>query len=122
MTALPAPRPSAMSALFAGRDPAIFTLFELLEKLVRRCGPFKVVADKTRIVFEARRPFLIVSPRQMHLIGQLVLDRRLPHPRFQKIGTTPEGRVAHHFCLERPDELDAQFEEWIREAYAVGSA
>ncbi len=122
MTAIRAPRPSAMSALFAGRDPGIFTLFELLEKLVRRSGPFKVVADKTRIVFEARRPFLIVSPRQMHLIGQLVLDRRVPHPRFQKIGTTPEGRVAHHFCLERSDELDADFEGWVREAYGFASA
>ena len=117
------PLPSApFSALFAGRDPAIFTLFELLEKLVRRNGPVAVVAEKTRILFQVRRPFLAVSPRQMHLIGHFVFARRVPHSRFQKIGTAAPGHVAHYFCLERSDELDPEFEAWVREAYAFGSA
>jgi hypothetical protein len=26
----------------------------------------------------------------------------------------------HHFVLERPDQLDHEFAEWIRESHAVG--
>ena len=81
-----------------------------------------VVAEKTRILFQVRRPFLAVSPRQMHLIGHFVFARRVPHSRFQKIGTASPGHVAHYFCLERSDELDPEFEAWVREAYAFGSA
>jgi hypothetical protein len=44
----------------------------------------------------------------------------VPNPRFQKIETLSPRNHVHHFCLERPDELDAEFEGWIREAYAVG--
>ncbi|MCA1583067.1 MAG: DUF5655 domain-containing protein [Acidobacteria bacterium] len=107
-------------ALFAGRDPAIFELFQSLEKLVRRCGPVTVLPEKTRIAFQARVSFLAVSPRQMHLIGHFVFARRVPNPRFQKIDTISPRNVVHHFCLERPDELDEEFQGWIREAYAVG--
>ena len=109
-----------LAALFAGRDPAILALFEALEKLVRRCGPVTVIPEKTRIAFQARMSFMAVSPRQMHLIGHFVFARRVPHPRFQKIDTISARNVVHHFCLERQDELDEEFQGWIREAYALG--
>ncbi|MDQ2871033.1 MAG: DUF5655 domain-containing protein [Acidobacteriota bacterium] len=109
-----------LSALFAGRDPAILELFESLETLVRRCGPVTVIPEKTRIAFQVRTSFLAVSPRQMHLIGHFVFARRVPNPRFQKIDTISPRNVVHHFCLERLDELDEEFQGWIREAYALG--
>lgn len=115
-------RSAPLAALFSGRDPAVFALFEALEKLVRRNGRATVVPEKTRIVFRVERPFLVIAPRQMHLIGHFVFAARVPHPRFQKIGTISRGQVAHHFCLERADDLDSDFEGWVREAYALGSA
>jgi len=49
-----------------------------------------------------------------------VFARRVPNPRFQKIETISPRKFLHHFCLEREDELDAEFEGWVREAYAEG--
>jgi hypothetical protein len=113
--------PVELAAHFRGRDPSMYLLYRELLARVRRCGPVTVLPAKARIAFQARIPFMAVAPRQMHLIGHFVFSRRLPNPRFQKIESTSGGNHVHHFCLERPDELDAEFDAWIREAYAVGS-
>ncbi|MEO8432606.1 MAG: DUF5655 domain-containing protein [Acidobacteriota bacterium] len=114
--------PADLAAHFAGRDPAMLELYRELLALVARSGPFTVVPDKSRIVFRARAPFMAIAPRQMHLIGHFVFPRRVANPRFQRIDTISPGRLAHHFCLERSDELDPEFAGWIRDAYAVGAA
>ena len=98
----------------------MYLLYRELLARVRRCGPVTVLPEKTRIAFQVRMSFMAVAPRQMHLIGHFVFARRVPSPRFQKIETMSPRNHVHHFCLERPDELDAEFEGWIREAYAVG--
>ena len=113
--------PAELAAHFRGRDPSMYRLYGELLARARRCGPVTVLPEKTRITFRARVPFMAVAPRQMHLIGHFVFARRVPSPRFQKIDSTPAGNYLHHFCLERPDELDAEFDAWIREAYATGA-
>ena len=105
---------------FHGRDPSVQLLFQDLVALVRQCGPVTVIAEKTRIAFQVRMSFMAVAPRQMHLRGHFVFARRVPSPRFQKIETISPRNHVHHFCLERPEELDAEFAGWVREAYAVG--
>ena len=112
--------PVELAEHFRGRDPSMYLLFRELLAHVRRCGPVTVLPEKTRIAFQVRMSFMAVAPRQMHLIGHFVFARRVPSPRFQKIDTISPRNHVHHFCLERPDELDAEFDEWIREAYAVG--
>lgn len=112
--------PVELEAHFRGRDPSVFELYRQLLALVRRCGPVTVLVEKTRIAFQVRMSFMAVAPRQMHIIGHFVFARRVPSPRFQKIETFSPRNHVHHFCLERPEELDAEFAEFIREAYAVG--
>jgi len=112
--------PADLAAHFAGRDPSMLQLYRALLALVRRSGPVTVLPEKTRIAFQARMSFMAVAPRQMHLIGHFVFARRVPNPRFQKIETISPRNHVHHFCLEREDELDAEFAGWVREAYAVG--
>jgi endogenous inhibitor of DNA gyrase (YacG/DUF329 family) len=112
--------PVELEAHFRGRDPSVFELYRTLLALVRRCGPVTVLVEKTRIAFQVRMSFMAVAPRQMHLIGHFVFPRRVPSPRFQKIETFSPRNHVHHFCLERPEELDAEFAGWVREAYAVG--
>jgi hypothetical protein len=110
----------SLAAHFAGRDATIEALFRSLLAMVRSNGPVTVLPEKTRIAFQTRMSFMAVAPRQTHLIGHFVFARRVPSPRFRKIETISARNVVHHFCLEREDELDAEFESWIREAYAVG--
>lgn len=112
--------PGKLEEHFEGRDPSVELLFRDLVALVRRCGPVTVIAEKTRIAFQVRMSFMAVAPRQMHLRGHFVFARRVPSPRFQKIETISPRNHVHHFCLERPEELDAEFAGWVREAYAVG--
>ena len=112
--------PVELAAHFRGRDPSMYLLYRELLARVRRCGPVTVLPEKTRIAFQVRMSFMAVAPRQMHLIGHFVFARRVPSPRFQKIDTISPRNHVHHFCLERPDELDSEFDAWIREAYAVG--
>ncbi len=112
--------PADLAAHFAGRDPAVLELYRALLALVKRSGPVTVLPEKTRIAFQTRMSFMAVAPRQMHLIGHFVFARRVANPRFQRIDTISPRNHVHHFCLERLDELDAEFAGWVREAYAVG--
>jgi hypothetical protein len=65
--------------------------------------------------------FAQVTPRKRWLDGHVVLARRLEHPRFRKIETFSPRNHVHTFRLERPDDVDAMFVEWMREGYAVGA-
>jgi len=108
-----------LDALFEGRDEARI-LFDLLLDHVRRCGPVKVLPEKTRIAFQVRMSFMAVTPRKSSLAGHFVLARRTEHPRFARIETISARNQVHHFKIETPDDLDDQFDQWIAEAYAVG--
>jgi hypothetical protein len=79
-----------------------------------------ILPEKTRIAFQVRMSFAQVTPRKRWLDGHVVLARRLEHPRFRKIETFSAKNHVHVFRLEHPNEVDATFVEWVREAYAVG--
>src|SRR6516162_11429616 len=72
---------------FAGKTPHAIALFRDFAKLVKRCGPVRVVPEKTRIAFQVRMSFAAVSLRRDRLVGHVVLARRFQHPRFTKIET-----------------------------------
>ena len=80
-----------------------------------------VLPEKTRIAFQVRMSFAQVTPRRAWLDGHLVLARRLDHPRFRRVDSISPRNHVHVFRLTRPDELDATFRRWLREAYAVGA-
>jgi len=69
----------------AGKSPLAVALFRRFAKLVKRCGPVRVVPEKTRIAFQVRMSFAAVSLRQDRIVGHVVLARRLEKPRFTKI-------------------------------------
>ncbi len=110
----------SLATYFAGRDPSMESLFRALLALVQVNGPVRVLPEKARIALAGLSTFMAVAPRQMHMIGHFVLGRRVPNPRVQKIDTISPRKFIHHFCIEREDELDAEFEAWAREAYAAG--
>jgi hypothetical protein len=105
---------------FAGKSEIARRLFDDFVLLVRGIGAVVVLAEKSRIAFQARMSFAALMVRKRHLVGHLVLARRLEHPRFTRIDTISPRNHVHHFRLERPEDLDPQFACWVREAYAVG--
>jgi hypothetical protein len=79
-----------------------------------------VLIEKTRIAFHAGRAFLAVTVRPAALCGHLILPEKRRHPRFRRIATLASRQHAHHFRLTNPGEIDPEFVNSIREAYAVG--
>jgi len=76
--------------------------------------------EKTRIAFQVRMSFAVVSFRRDKLRGHVVLARRLEHPRFLRIDTISPRNHVHHFELHSVGDLDQEFAGFLREAYRVG--
>jgi hypothetical protein len=49
-----------------------------------------------------------------------VLAREIASPRFTKIQVFSPRNVLHAFRLTSPDDVDAEFLDWLAEAHAVG--
>jgi hypothetical protein len=105
---------------FVGKSEKIRELFDALSAMIKKCGPVRILPEKTRIAFQVRMSFIAVSVRRNYLVGHFVFARRLEHPRFLRVETFSPGNHLHAFRLNSLDELDAEFADWVREAYAVG--
>src|ERR1700683_5572811 len=101
----------------AGKSPFAIALFRRFAKLVKRCGPVRIVPEKTRIAFQVRMTFAAVSLRRDRIVGHVVLARRLEHPRFTKIEYISPRNHVHHFVFNSHSELDNEVVAWLREAY-----
>jgi hypothetical protein len=106
---------------FTGKSDDVRQLFDALTAMIQKCGPVKILPEKTRIAFQARMSFIAVQLRRNYLIGHFVFARRLEHPRFSRVETFSPRNHLHAFRLDSLSELDDEFAKWIREAYAVGA-
>ena len=104
----------------AGKSPLAIALFRRFAKLVKRCGPVRVVPEKTRIAFQVRMSFAAVSLRRGRLDGHVVLTRRLKNPRYTKIEYISPRNHVHSFRFRSRADLDREVLGWLREAYRVG--
>src|SRR5277367_6729876 len=68
----------------ANKTPCAIALFRIFAKLAKRCGPVRVVPEKTRIAFQVRMSFAAVTLRRDHLVGHVVLARRLKNSQDRK--------------------------------------
>lgn len=105
---------------FKGRSEKVRKLFDGLSAMIRKCGPVRILPEKTRIAFQVRMSFIAVQVRRDYLIGHFVFARRLDHPRFTRIETFSPRNHLHAFRLDSLTELDDEFAAWVHEAYAVG--
>jgi hypothetical protein len=105
---------------FAGKSAQIRSLFDAVVSAIREIGPVEILPEKTRIAFHVRMSFAQVTPRRAWLDGHVVLARRRESPRFRSIQSFSPRNHVHVFRLEKPGDIDAEFREWLREAYAVG--
>ena len=110
----------SLESHFAGKSAKVRELFDAIATMIKRCGPVKILPEKTRIAFQVRMSFIAVQVRREHMVGHFVFARRLEHSRFTRIETFSPGNHLHAFRLNSLDDLDKEFAEWVREAYAVG--
>ena len=88
--------------------------------VVERCGPVLVEPTASRIGFKARMTFAALMPAARAVNGHVVLARRREDPRFLRIETFSPRNHLHAFRLAAPEDVDAEVEDWLREAYVVG--
>lgn len=110
----------SLEALFAQSEPRVRQIFDELAEMVRACGPVTVIPQKTRVVFQVRVRFLGCVPRKSYLLCNFEFAKRKKHPRFRKIETYAPRWHGHELRVDSEQELDAEVERWVREAYAVG--
>jgi hypothetical protein len=101
---------------FEGRE-ALRPVFDELVAAAEANGPVTVNATKSRITLQARMRFAAVETRRTRLKAHVVLGRRRESPRFTRIEHLPPAYYVHHFELARPDDVDDEVREWLREAY-----
>jgi hypothetical protein len=109
-----------LDALFARSRPFVRRLYDRFLAIVRESGPVTVIPQKTRIALQVRMRFAALMPRKEDLKGHLVLARRHPSDRFERIDTYSPCSHVHVFRLRSADELDTGFRALIGEAYRVG--
>lgn len=105
---------------FAGKSPDIRALFDAVVATIRDIGPVEVIPEKTRIAFHVRMSFAQVTPRRRWLDGHVVLARRRESPRFRNVQTFSPRNHLHTFRIAQLTDIDAEFRDWMAEAYAVG--
>jgi hypothetical protein len=105
---------------FAGKSRTVRGLFNKLVSILENAGPVTVLPEKTRIAFHVRMSFCAVSVRKNSLVGHFVFGRRVDHPRFLRVETYSPRNHLHAFRIATYSDFDTEFEEWAREAYAVG--
>ena len=110
----------SLDDLFARSAPHVREVFDALVELARRHGEVHVIAQKTRATVQARIRFLSVYPRKNHLLCGFLFGRRVDSPRFKKIESFSARNHVHSVAIASVEEIDAEVEAWLREAYDVG--
>lgn len=104
----------------AGKGERAAELYRRFAEAVEACGPVVLAPARTRVGFQVRMIFSVVTAHPDRLDAHVVLARRLEHPRFTKIESLSPRNHVHHFRIRHPDEIDGEVRAWLREAYAVG--
>ena len=112
--------------------PEELALYEALEeRILAEIGAVTIKVQKTQISFSNRHLFACVSmlpvrkasERPKHyLVITFGLDHRKTSPRID-VATEPyPNRWTHHILISKPEEIDGELMEWIREAAAFSAA
>lgn len=111
-----------IARFFHGREPRLKRLYHDYLAFVRRIGPVTVNVTKTRISFQGRVRFAgVAAVRKDALMAGFWLKRRIESPRFARVEFIPPDNYVYQFTLSAPSDLDAEAEQWLREAYDVGA-
>jgi hypothetical protein len=110
---------------FAGH-PFAEAVFTWTRDVLTGLGPCDVRATKSQVAFRRRRGFAYVwMPGRYlaHPAAEVVLSVSLPRhdpsPRFKEVVHPTTGQWLHHLEVHDLDDLDAEVEGWLGEAYAA---
>ena len=91
---------------FAGKPAGVRQIYQAFLALLEEFGPVTVLPEKTRIAFQTRMSFAQLTLRREWAVGHLVLARRADDPVFTRVESFSPRNHAHHFRLERPEQVE----------------
>jgi hypothetical protein len=109
-----------LKELFARSEPHVLRLFRKFARMVRACGPVRMIPQKTRVVFMTRVRFAGAVPRKSYLLCSIALPQRVENPRFIRVESYGARFHGHQFRVDSPADLDAEVQAWLRDSYRVG--
>jgi hypothetical protein len=95
-------------------------IFGAFDRTVRRCGPVRVHATKTRIAFITVMTFAGAILHRKHVDISLILDDWIDDLRFRRIEGYGPRSFGHTVRVTDPREIDDQLTGWIGRAYSRG--
>lgn len=105
----------------AGQPAASVELFHRFIRMLEGIGPFTYAVSKTTITLKGeRRGFAGARPDRAGLRGYLDLQREVHDRRITSVAPYTAKLFVHHFRVASLEDLDQDFQGWLREAYAVG--
>ncbi len=107
---------------FAGKDPALRKMYDRLITLLRRCGPLREEPKKTSIHLVNASALAGVEVRNSYLLLNLKADHKIESSRIQKTEQISARRFHHKIKLASLQDLDAELQGWLQEAYQLSGA
>jgi hypothetical protein len=100
-------------------SPEVGKAFRAILDVVERLGPVpvRILPLKTMIVFATQANFGGVSFTRARLDLGFFLDVPLRHRRIRRSERISPRKVANHVHISTAAEIDAEVEQWLREAY-----
>lgn len=112
---------TAVDTHFTGKAPWLRETFAALVAEIEGWGPLRVDAVKTSINLAARAHFAGVTVQRDALTVGFVLARRVEDPRIVRHEDLGGRWTGHRIRIAKPDDLDAQLLDWLKEAYVLKS-
>ncbi|HEX9643404.1 MAG TPA: DUF5655 domain-containing protein [Acidimicrobiia bacterium] len=113
--------PHTVEDFMARKSEVAWSYWNRLCEMVGECGPYSIVANKTRLVFMVRVRFAgmdAVSDRGMSF--SFWLKQPIDDARFRKVVHYGGNNWYHHLRVTLLDELDAEVQRWLCMSYQVG--
>ncbi len=108
---------------FSDQEPSR-QLFEAVRSAIEILGPAELRVMKSGISFRRRKPFASVWMPEKYLrrkAAPLVLTIYLRHrdasPRWKQVVEPYPGRFTHHLELYSIEDIDAEVQGWLQEAW-----
>ncbi|NBK93152.1 hypothetical protein D5278_14380 [bacterium 1XD21-13] len=112
--------------LFFDKHPEALPLYEALEeKILSEIEDVTVKVQKTQISFSNKHNFAFVSflpvrkakeRPDIYIVVTFGLGYRKESPRIDVAVEPYPNRWTHHMLISKPEEIDDELMEWIREA------
>lgn len=114
--------PADATEFFHG-SPLGLAIYQAVASSTQGLGAVQVRVSKSQISFRRQRGFAYLwRPGQyvrsnVPTVLSIALPRKLESPRIKEVAHPAPGVWMHHIELHHPTELDAELNEWLREAY-----